>query len=186
VAGVRVNVRRWSVRLAIAFGVIIALWLGLCYQVIQNPSVVTHPSAADAIFVLGGSTDPRTEEAIDLANEGVSHVLVLSNAIPNPKATELCEHPPAGWTLICFRPSPNTTQGEAEFLGRLAAEKGWTKIVAITSRYHISRARLLIKRCVGGRLQMVSDHETIGAGQWLYQYAYQSVGYLKAALHPGC
>jgi uncharacterized SAM-binding protein YcdF (DUF218 family) len=31
---------------------------------------------------------------------------------------------------------------------RLLEEKAWARIVVVTSRYHVARARLLIKRCV--------------------------------------
>ena len=178
--------RRWLVRTSVAVVVIIVLWLGVCLQVVQNPSVVAHPSAADAILVLGGATDARVTEAVDLADQGLSHVLVLSNPSAYHKARALCRTPPTGWTVICFHPSPNTTQGEAEYISRLAAQQGWSSIITITSRYHISRARLILKRCLTGRLQMVSDHETISLGNWLYQFAYQSAGYLKAAFDTSC
>jgi hypothetical protein len=166
--------------------VIVVLWIGLCYQVVENPTVVAHPTNADAIVVLGPATSARTDAAVALARQGRSHILVLSNATTHTHATQLCDHPPTGWTLICFVPEPGTTRGEAEYVRTLAARYGWTNLIVVTSRFHISRARLLLKRCLNGAVQMVAAPESISVGQWLYQYAYQSAGYVRAAAHTDC
>jgi hypothetical protein len=178
--------RRWVVRGVVSLAVIVVLWIGLCYQVVENPTVVTHPGPADAIVVLGPATSARTDAALALARQGLSHVLVLSNATTHRHATQVCDHPPAGWTLICFVPEPGTTRGEAEYVRDLAARYGWTNLIVVTSRFHISRARLILKRCLSGALQLVAAPESISVGQWLYQYAYQSAGYLRAAVHTDC
>jgi uncharacterized SAM-binding protein YcdF (DUF218 family) len=180
------RVRRWAVRGAISLAVIVVLWLGLCYQVVENPTVVTHPGPADAIVVLGPATSARTDAALALARQGLSHVLVLSNATTHQHATQVCNHPPAGWSVTCFVPEPGTTRGEAEYVRDLAARYGWTNLIVVTSRFHISRARLILKRCLSGEVQLVAAPESISVGQWLYQYAYQSAGYVRAALHTDC
>jgi uncharacterized SAM-binding protein YcdF (DUF218 family) len=173
---------RTSVSLLVAF----VLWTGVCYQVVQNPAVVTHPVAADAIIVLGPSTNARTDTAMALVQQGLSHNLVLSNVGGYSRATRLCNDPPAGWSVVCFVPDPGTTRGEAQYVQRLAAEHDWTNLIVVTSRVHVSRARLILKRCLSGRLQMVAAHESISPAQWAYQYVYQSAGFLRAAVHPSC
>jgi uncharacterized SAM-binding protein YcdF (DUF218 family) len=178
--------RRWTVRVAITLGLLVAVWLGLCYQVVQNPQVVEHPGVADAIVVLGPATNDRTDAAVALMRQGRAHTLVISNAWTHRRATQLCNDPPTGWTLICFLPAPDTTRGEAEYVRGLALARGWSNVIAVTSRYHISRAELILKRCLSGRLQMVAAPESINVAQWLYQYAYQSGAYVRAALHPDC
>ena len=165
---------------------LVVLWAGLCYQVVENPSVVSHPTEADAIVVLGPATSARTDAAAALARQGLSHVLVLSNASGYAHARQLCTQPPAGWNLTCFVPEPGTTRGEAEYVRTLAQRYGWTNLIVVTSRFHISRARLILKRCLSGRLQMVAAPESISVGDWLYQYAYQSAGYVRAAAHTDC
>jgi uncharacterized SAM-binding protein YcdF (DUF218 family) len=175
-----------TIRVAIAAAVVALLWIGLSYQVVQNPTVVDHPSAADAIVVLGPATDDRIAEAVALARQGVSHVIVVSNEWTHRPAVQLCSNPPAGWTLLCFIPSPDTTRGEAEYVRNLVSARGWSNLAVVTSRYHISRARLILKRCFTGRLQMVAAHESINPAQWLYQYFYQSGGYLRAAVSTSC
>jgi uncharacterized SAM-binding protein YcdF (DUF218 family) len=180
------STRRWTVRVAITLGLLFAVWLGLCYQVVQNPQVVEHPAVADAIVVLGPATADRTDAAVALMKQGRAHTLVISNAWTHPRATQVCSNPPTGWTVICFLPAPDTTRGEAEYVRGLALARGWSNVIAVTSRYHISRAELIFKRCLSGRLQMVAAPESINVAQWLYQYAYQSGAYVRAALHPDC
>ena len=38
----------------------------------------------------------------------------------------------SGVRLICFNPSPGTTQGEAEFVGRLARKYYWHSVAVVT------------------------------------------------------
>jgi len=178
--------RRWTVRVAVTLGALFALWVGICYQVVQNPRVVQHPTAADAIVVLGPATTSRTDAAVALMRQGLAHTLVISNAWTHQRASQLCDDPPTGWTLICFLPAPDTTRGEAEYVRGVARAHGWTSIIAVTSMYHISRASLILKRCLSGQLQMVAARESINPAQWLFQYAYQSGAYLRAALHTDC
>jgi uncharacterized SAM-binding protein YcdF (DUF218 family) len=101
-------------------------------------------------------------------------------------ANRLCEQPPAGVTAICFVPSPGTTRGEAEEVGRLARKHGWKSVIVVTSKYHVSRARLIFDRCLSARVEVVSAHESISALEWAYQYLYQTAGYARAFLHPSC
>jgi uncharacterized SAM-binding protein YcdF (DUF218 family) len=175
-----------AIRVAVGVAVAVLLWIGMSYQVVQNPTVVEHPSAADAIVVLGPATDDRIAEAVTLARQSVSHVIVVSNEWSHRSAMQLCANPPSGWTLLCFIPSPDTTRGEAEYVRNLVSARGWSNLAVVTSRYHISRARLIIKRCFTGRLQMVAAPESINPAQWLYQYFYQSAGYLRAAVTTSC
>ncbi len=179
--------RRWLVRIAVGFGVVLALWAGLCYQVVENPTL-NQPTNADAIVVLGPASNARVAEATRLLAAGHSHQLVISggNERGYPHALALCLHPPAGVTVTCFDPQPGTTRGEGLEVRRLAAARSWSTIIVVTSKFHISRARLIIGRCFSGRLEMVSDQQHISAAEWAYQYGYQSAGYVKAFLHPSC
>jgi uncharacterized SAM-binding protein YcdF (DUF218 family) len=176
---------RWLVRVVIAVVVVLALWAGLLYQVVQNPAVAT-PTKADAVVVLGPATADRVTEAVALMDHGLAHTLVISNARGHAKADALCHNPPTGWTVICFVPEPDTTRGEAEHIRGLVAAQGWSTLIVVTSRYHVSRARLIVKRCFNGQLEVVAAPEDVTFVQWVYQYAYQSLGYIRAALHPRC
>jgi uncharacterized SAM-binding protein YcdF (DUF218 family) len=179
-------VRRWLLRIGVGLLVVIVLWLGVCYQVLQHPTV-DKPTPADAVVVLGGPTDNRMTAALSLLSQGLSHQLVVSGADRNLHLSwATCQSPPAGVTVSCFHPDPSTTRGEAEFVGRLATEYGWRTIIVVTSRYHVSRARLIFDRCFSGRIEMVAGHENVSFTDWAYQYVYQSAGYLKAFTHQSC
>ena len=56
----------------------------------------------------------------------------------------------------------------------------------VTSTYHVSRARMIIERCFDGRLEVVAARSHISPLGWAYQFAYQTAGYLKAAISRGC
>jgi uncharacterized SAM-binding protein YcdF (DUF218 family) len=59
-------------------------------------------------------------------------------------------------------------------------------VIVVTSKYHVSRAQMLIDRCFGGRVEVVAAQEGIPPLEWAFQFAYQTGGYLKAALNRGC
>lgn len=68
----------------------------------------------------------------------------------------------------------------------VSVEHGWKSILVVTSIYHISRARMIVKRCFTGRLLMVAAHGRPALSEWPYNYAYQTAGYLKAFAQGGC
>jgi uncharacterized SAM-binding protein YcdF (DUF218 family) len=37
----------------------------------------------------------------------------------------------------------------------MARTRGWTHVVVVTSTYHVTRARMLVRRCYGGEVSMV-------------------------------
>jgi uncharacterized SAM-binding protein YcdF (DUF218 family) len=116
------------------------------------------PGHADAVVVLSGGGNGRLNPALRLMDEGVAPTLAISGAGLDPKylkAKRLCAHHPSGYRLICFDPKPYSTVGEAEAIARMARSHGWRRVVAVTSTYHVYRARMLIKRCYHGGLAMV-------------------------------
>jgi uncharacterized SAM-binding protein YcdF (DUF218 family) len=55
------------------------------------------------------------------------------------------------YRVLCIRPEPYSTRGEAETVARVARTRGWRRILVVTSEYHVRRARMLFDRCLGGR-----------------------------------
>ena len=107
------------------------------------------PSHVDAIVALGG--DPgreRMNSAFKLAKAGYAPIVVISLG-GDPKVH--CPRTPKGLEVICFRPDPVNTRGEAEFVARLAAQRHWHRIIVIPDRTQTTRARLLFKRCTANR-----------------------------------
>jgi uncharacterized SAM-binding protein YcdF (DUF218 family) len=112
----------------------------------------TGASRADAVVVFGASAEERLAKGIQLVDEGVAPVLVLS--APDSE-TALCSGR-GRVRVICFEPDPFNTRGEAQTVGRLATREGWETLVLVTSTYHITRARLLLDRCFAGHVDVVA------------------------------
>ena len=108
------------------------------------------PKRADAVVVLAGSRGPRLEKGLELMRERVAPVLVISDApAPGwPEANRLCRRG-ASYRVICFKPDPYSTRGEAQRVARMANRLRWKRIVVVTSTFHVFRARTLFERCVG-------------------------------------
>lgn len=126
------------------------------------------PARVSAIVLLAGPGN-RLGVALDLARQHRAPVLVVSQGQhgyggPCPAATP-------GVRLICFQPDPGNTRGEAEFVGRLAARYHWTSVVLVTSRAQDTRARLVVKRCFGGPVYVITG--PLPLGDWPYQIAYE-------------
>ena len=143
---------------------------------------------ADAIFVLGGPYYARYRVGFDLRSEGLAPTVVVSNPNgPNdPFLTDFCGRPHPELDLHCFVPDPPTTKGEGRELRRLAEQNGWRTVIVVTFRPHLSRARFILEHCFEGDLVMAASPAHISAPMWAFQYVYQTAGYLRAALQPGC
>jgi uncharacterized SAM-binding protein YcdF (DUF218 family) len=84
-------------------------------------------------------------------------VLVISNGRDErwQAANRLCTSRQR-FKVVCPRPDPDTTRGEARMVAILAERRGWRSVVVVTSTYHARRARLLLRRCFDGQLQVVA------------------------------
>lgn len=115
---------------------------------------------ADAVVVFGARSRPeRLPAGLRLMNEGIAKVLVLASA---PFDNPLC-HGHSRFRVICFTPRPFTTRGEARHVAAIAKTNRWRSLVLVTSRWHVSRARMLLRRCYNGRLAVVGarPHESL-------------------------
>jgi uncharacterized SAM-binding protein YcdF (DUF218 family) len=83
-------------------------------------------------------------------------------------------------TVTCFVPTPRTTQGEAEFVGRLAADHHWHSIVLVTGRTQDTRARLRMERCFGGEVHVVTVGHSIT--RWPFAITYEWAATIKALM----
>ncbi|MDH6196225.1 uncharacterized SAM-binding protein YcdF (DUF218 family) [Mycobacterium frederiksbergense] len=143
---------------------------------------------ADAIFVLGGYGDQRYTYGLELAKQGWAPKLVVSNprGKDDPWLTEYCATQHTGFDLNCFAPDPATTKGEGRELRQLASQFAWRTVIVVTFRPHISRARFILERCFDGDLVMATPSDQFSAGRWAIEYGYQTAGYARAVLEPGC
>jgi hypothetical protein len=133
------------------------------------------PARVSAIVVLAGPGD-RLGVGLGLARQHRAPVLVVSQGQhgyggPCPTAVP-------GIALVCFEPDPGNTRGEAEFVGRLAKRDHWTSVVLVTSRAQDTRARLIVGRCFGGSVYVVTGSLPLSA--WPDQIAYEWGALFKA------
>jgi uncharacterized SAM-binding protein YcdF (DUF218 family) len=185
--------RRW-IRPTLAVVVTVALLVGIGgYRVYVDPRVDSVKAAdrVDAVVALGGLIESAIY-AQTLVEQGAAPVLVLSDPYPEgsaPAVDQACASPPTGSTryrVICFRPDPSTTRGEARQIQALAQSNGWTRVAVVAPVFHISRARLLVGRCYPHTLFMLALPKRFPWYVWTYQYVRQSAGYVKTAVHRGC
>jgi uncharacterized SAM-binding protein YcdF (DUF218 family) len=162
-------------------GLLVWVLLGLPFFVF--PTVDAVPKHADVILVLGPPVPDRVDVAERLlAEHRVSTALV---SVPGEQAQWHVEALCARSDVICFKPDPSTTRGEARALRKYTAERGWTSAVVTTMPAHIARARSIVGRCFSGRVSMVADAEGPFGGI-AYQYAYQTAATVKSWFLPGC
>jgi hypothetical protein len=133
------------------------------------------PPRVSAIVMLDGPGH-APNVALRLAAQHRAPFLVVSQG--TPASRDPCPRPVAGVTLICFNPTPPTTPGEAEFIGRLAKKYHWQSIAVVAITPQDSRARLRVERCFDGQVYVVTA--PIRLSSWPYQIAYEWGALIKA------
>src|ERR1700678_3100441 len=108
-------------RLLIALAALFALFCGATARLFIWPTT-GMPARVDAIVVPGGSGS-RIAAAIALAEQGRARYLIFSEGEYVPP--QLCGAHVGTATALCFKPTPDTTQGEAEGTARLARKYGF-------------------------------------------------------------
>ena len=120
-----------------------------------------EPFPADAIVILGGGGPDRAREAADLFNDGLApRVLITTEEAPD-NYRELAE---LGIELVLpyenylrvlngfgvteediVRIEDSSSESMDELLGvrRFAADRGWRRLIVVTSNYHSRRALLI-------------------------------------------
>lgn len=103
----------------------------------------------DAVVVLGGSPE-RLPAAIDLLPSLPEPPPQLHLTVPYDPPLLACGAVPGlpRVEATCFTPEEFTTSGEALYVGQQAAERGWERVVVVTSDFHVTRSRALVDRCV--------------------------------------
>jgi uncharacterized SAM-binding protein YcdF (DUF218 family) len=186
------NVRR-AILVAGAVLVALLLLIGISGYFLFTKASGDALVKADAIVVLGGEHDGREDYAIGLARDGWAPTVVLSNPYSSDDSLmrRACTPPGGGVEVLCERPDPVTTRGEAEMMHRLAAERSWHKIIVVTWRYHLPRARWIFGQCFSSDpnavvMQAVPRQYDFSVAHWEFVYAYQDFAFAKAFLQGDC
>lgn len=172
--------RRSSERLGWPVGVVLGgvvlvglLGLGVSVAKVARPSTVQARSA-DAVMVHAGR-EARLDGGLELVEAGVAPVLVVSAVGSgydrgNVAVDALCrwEEP---FEVLCPVPEPSSTIGEARAFGRLAEQHGWETVAVVTSRGHLTRARLAVSQCTDAEVLPVAADSSPWVGtvakEWL-------------------
>jgi uncharacterized SAM-binding protein YcdF (DUF218 family) len=124
---------------------------------------------ADAIFVLAGTRMVRPLEGADLYTEGYAPVIVMTREAAEEPALRVITSRglaflsdvdrarelfvtmgiPREAVLIPDRIHDSTAE-EAITLRELITEHRWRRVIVVTSRFHLARARFAIRRELGG------------------------------------
>ena len=136
--------------------VLVAGWVAVVVRFVLRP-VQQNPRHADAVVVLAGD-HLRLGKALELMTRRVAPTLVISDGLAPGwrEANWLCRGR-ARFRVVCFRPDPYSTRGEARAVARLAAARGWRSVLVVTSTYHVTRARLLFDRCTQARVSVTGS-----------------------------
>jgi uncharacterized SAM-binding protein YcdF (DUF218 family) len=184
--------RRTAVVVTTVLTAIAALNGAAGYLIFSN-AAEDQVSQVDAVVVLGGEHDGREGYGLALARRGLAPAVVLSDPYPasDPVMRRMCLHRNDGVEVICSRPDPSTTRGEAMMTHRLAAARHWTKILIVSWRYHLPRARLVFDQCLSAlgvsiAAQAVPRHYVLPLWYWQYLYLYQFAGIVKAVASDHC
>jgi uncharacterized SAM-binding protein YcdF (DUF218 family) len=165
---------RWA---AVAALLVMVLFVAVTARLFLFPAQ-GMPAHVNAIVMLDGSGDTaRVTAALRLAKERRAPMLLISRG-RFESAHWRCPPPLRYVKVICFNPSPATTQGEAEFVGRFARQHGWTSVTLVTVTPQDTRARLRVSRCFPGAIYVLTA--PLPAEQWPYQVAYEWGATLKA------
>lgn len=172
--------------------IVLLVDIGISGHVVFANARVDELQRVDAIVVLGGEHDGREDYALNLARAGWAPTVVLSNPyrVEDPVMSRVCQADPH-IEVICAPPDPVTTRGEAILMRRLAEQRGWSKIMVVSWRYHLPRARLIFRQCFSaepGRTVMVAvpRRYRLGPLGWEYVFAYQWAGLAKAVVQGEC
>lgn len=186
------NVRR-AILVTLAVVVALLLVIGVSGYFLFTNAPADPLQKADAIVVLGGEHDGREDYGIALARDGWAPTVVLSNPYPADDAImkRVCAPQGGGVEVLCERPDPVTTRGEAEIMHRLAAERSWHKVIVVTWRYHMPRARWVFRQCFSqdpNAVVMVDVPRQYDFSllHWEFVYAYQDFAFAKAFIQGDC
>jgi hypothetical protein len=169
----------WRHAVVIAAAVVV-IFLAATARLFVFPARGMPPRVNAIVMLDGPANDARLASALRLARQHRAPALLISigRLASQPQPGGGCPPPVPGVKLVCFNPTPATTQGEAEFIGRYARQHHWTSVALVTVASQDTRARLRLNRCFGGSIYVVTT--PLPVSQWPYQLAYEWGATIKA------
>jgi uncharacterized SAM-binding protein YcdF (DUF218 family) len=175
----------WIVFLLAAVLGAVGLLLTLVWFISPSTQDVETVQPADAVVLFAGSSD-RFDTAVELMESGAAPNLVLVNGNTlEGDSEDLCETAP--YQVFCPDSRTIDTVGEAEAIGRLAREQGWSNLIAVTSTYHVHRATSLLGRCFDGSIQVVTPDQGMDREELIGKVPHEWAGFLASFVFgPSC
>lgn len=164
----------------LAFAVAATLWVAT-KRLFIAPSADRLPARADAVIILSGDAGDRLQRATELMKQGRAPVLVIVNG--RQEAPTACADRRAH-IVLCPTPASVSTRGDAKIVGTLAEKNAWTRIIVVTSEYHVTRARVLLKRCTAAEIHMAASKREMGRRLLVSRVIHEWLGLLRALLPP--
>lgn len=139
------------------------------------------PKGADAVVIFAGGRGERLSTAERLMQAGLARNLVVPNGTAPewPAGNRACSDA-LPYEVYCPRPDPDTTRGEARVIAALAREEGWRRVIIVTSSYQLSRARLLLERCLEGEVLAVRAQPELSASAWARRVGHEWLAWAHA------
>lgn len=178
--------RRFLVPTSVAALVLLLFLNGASGTILFARAKADPLARADAIVVLGGEHDGREAYGLELAEQGYAGTVLLSNPYgASDKVMKKACRPRTDIAVICRPPKPGTTRGEAMMARELAEKNGWQKVIVVSWRYHLPRARKIFDQCFTSPTRSVIMRDVprtypYSVAQWQYTYLYQYGGWVKA------
>ena len=169
----RWRARHWR-RALIAFAAVVIAFCAVTARLFVLPDRGA-PARVSAIVMLDAPGN-TLGVATRFAAQHRARFLVLS--LGTPASSYGCPRPMPRVTLICFNPRPATTQGEAEYVGRLARKYQWRSVAVVAITPQASRARLRVERCFAGPVYVTTA--PVALRSWPYEIAYEWGALFKA------
>ena len=155
---------RWPLVIVICAGLLLlastfgSLWL---WVLTPETTPASEVAPADAVVIFVGGRGERLHTARELLDAGVADTLVIPNGLEaDDRSLRRSCRDARRFEVLCPATTSIDTGGEARAIAVLARERGWDRLVMVTSNYHVARARLRLERCFEG------DIEAVDAGTW--------------------
>ena len=179
---------RRNVMRGMTAGAVLLLGLALATARLFVWPPADDPTDADAVVMFVGGQGERLVAAERLMAEGRAPNLVIPNGFAPewPGGFRACREP-RPYDVHCPRPEPDTTRGEARAIAALAKERGWTRVIVVTSSYHVTRARLHLERCFDGQVQTMPARPKLSVSAWAQRIVHEWLGWAQAkSVDRGC
>jgi uncharacterized SAM-binding protein YcdF (DUF218 family) len=140
------------------------------------------------VVIFAGGRGERLVTAQRLMASRLAPNLVIPNGTAPewPAGNRACSEE-LPYEVHCPRPEPDTTLGEARMIAALAKDKGWSRVIAVTSSYQLSRARLLLGRCFDGEVLGVRAQPELSALAWAQRIGHEWLAWSQAmTVKRGC